>query len=94
MSGGQHRDDEVNGPSQSGERGTKDSRDRGSNQQALQGRQTGVREKSKNQDETFLTEPTSLEMLINPVGVEKAGFLKKVENRAIENVQETGENSL
>jgi hypothetical protein len=35
--------------------------------QALLRRQTGVREKSKNEDKTFLTEPTSLEMLINPL---------------------------
>jgi hypothetical protein len=67
MSGGQHRDDEGNGPSQSGERGTKESRDRASNQQALLRRQTGVREKSKNQNETFLTEPASLEMLSTPI---------------------------
>jgi hypothetical protein len=38
---------------------------------ALLRRQTGVLGKSKNQNKTFLTGPTSLEMVIIPVAVEK-----------------------
>ena len=71
MSGRQHRDDEANGPSRSGEHETERSRNRESNRPALLRRHTGVLRKSKNQDETFLTEPTSLEMLwtvIDPAG--------------------------
>ena len=67
MSGGQHRDDEANGPSRSGEHETERSRNRESNRPALLRRNTGVLRKSKNQDETFLTEPTSLEMFATSI---------------------------
>ena len=65
MSGGQHRDDEGNGPSQSGERdGTEPTAANygPSIERTLLRQCWGVLRKSKNEDETFLTGPTSLEM--------------------------------
>ena len=48
MSGGQHRDDEANGPSQSGERETGRSRIVRAINQALLCKRTGMLGKSKN----------------------------------------------
>lgn len=67
MSGGQHRDDEVSGPSRSGEVKRKETEIARAIDPALLRRHAGVLRKSKNQDETFLTEPTSLEMLSTPI---------------------------
>jgi hypothetical protein len=70
MSGGQHRDDEVNGPSRSGERETERSRNRESNQpskEAQRRRNMGVLRKGKIENETFLTGPASLEMFSTPI---------------------------
>ena len=70
MSGGQHRDDEANGLSWSSELETKGSRKRESNQPNAHLRKpTGVLRKIKKQDKTFLTEPTSLEMLATVISV-------------------------
>jgi hypothetical protein len=52
----------VNGPSWSGERDTERTRIARAIDPALLRRHAGVLRKSKNYDETFLTEPASLEM--------------------------------
>jgi hypothetical protein len=61
MSGGQHRNDEVNGAERRVNVKRKKQQSRAINQ-ALLRRHTGVLRKSKNQDKTFLTKATSLEM--------------------------------
>jgi hypothetical protein len=64
MSGGQHRNDEANGPSRPGERETERSRNRESNQPSAAAQTQRVcTGKPKTKTKTFLTEPTSLEML-------------------------------
>ena len=47
MSGGQHRDDEVNGPSRSGERETEGSRNRESNQPSAAAQTHGCAQENK-----------------------------------------------
>jgi hypothetical protein len=67
MSGGQHRNDEVNGPSRSGERETercRKAREQSTKRATAQTR--GCAYENKKLDETFLTEPTSLEMFSTP----------------------------
>ena len=74
MSGGQHRDDEMNGPSRLGERGTNRSRNRESHQTRRNSADTRVCSgKAKTKTKRSLTEPTSLEMLRNPL---TTGYLK------------------
>jgi hypothetical protein len=62
MSGGQHRDDEGNGPSQPGEAKRKEAKIARANRPNAAAQAHGCAQENKKLRQTFLTEPTSLEM--------------------------------